>query len=275
MLTRTITDERQAPKRGAPREDFVRLATAAKGRRPMLAVGSVLLVAVSLVVFVSLYSSASDRSPVLEIARPVAALARISPGDLVSVRVNVPESLPVVPASDAREAIGERAAVPLVPGSLLTPSELVRTAALPPGQAIVGVSASPADVPAGGLSTGERVEVVLTGPPGSPYQPGGSPTAAGAPASYGSSGGSGASAMPGNSIGSAEVTGATAAGGGPSSAAGSVIAPNATVVGVASPSTQSGSNKSVVSLEVPSVLAPLVASASAAGEAALVLVGPS
>lgn len=81
--------------------------------------------------------------------------------------------------------------------------------------------------------------------------------------------------MPGNSIGSAEVTGATAAGGGPSSAAGSVIAPNATVVGVASPSTQSGSNKSVVSLEVPSVLAPLVASASAAGEAALVLVGPS
>lgn len=256
------------PAAGESQRIPLRLSAAARPRRPALAAASVLLVALCVAVFASAYIHAGERVPALEVVRPVAAGQRLSASDLASVRVAVPASLPTLPVAEAARVIGQIAAVPLAPGSLLAPGDVGRVAAPPPGEAVVGVSAAPAGLPAGGVSVGASVEVVLTGPPGSPDTAGagtGGVSALGS-TSAGTSPGASADASPGTSAGSA---GASPGG------AGSVLVPAARVVAFSAPSAASGSSRLVVSLQVPAVLAPMVAAASAAGQVALVLVGPS
>ena len=109
----------------------------------------------------------------------------------------------------------------------------------------MGVATKPGQLPAGGVASGDRVDVILTGSAG---------TLAG-----GASDASTATSAPA-SPGDIEV--------------GGVLAANATVIGVAA-ATDSTDNSNVVSVLIPSSLAPLVASASAAGQVALVVVEPT
>lgn len=258
------------PAAGESQRIPLRLSAAARPRRPALAAASVLLVALCVAVFAGAYIHAGERVPALEVVRPVAAGQRLSASDLASVRVAVPASLPTVPVAEAARVIGQIAAVPLAPGSLLAPGDVGRVAAPPPGEAVVGVSAAPAGLPAGGVSVGASVEVVLTGPPGSPDTAGAGATGAtgagGAPVLGSASPGASADASAGTSPGS---SGASPGG------VGSVLVPSARVVAFAAPAAASGSSRLVVSLQVPAVLAPMVATASAAGQVALVLVGPA
>ena len=249
------------PAAGESQRIPLRLSAAARPRRPVLAAASVLLVALCVAVFAGAYIHAGERVPALEVVRPVAAGQRLSASDLASVRVAVPASLPTVPVAEAARVIGQIAAVPLAPG------DVGRVAAPPPGEAVVGVSAAPAGLPAGGVSVGASVEVVLTGPPGSPDTAGAGATGAGgAPVLGSASPGASADASAGTSPGS---SGASPGG------VGSVLVPSARVVAFAAPAAASGSSRLVVSLQVPAVLAPMVATASAAGQVALVLVGPA
>ena len=251
------------PAAGESQRIPLRLSAAARPRRPALAAASVLLVALCVAVFAGAYIHAGERVPALEVVRPVAAGQRLSASDLASVRVAVPASLPTVPVAEAARVIGQIAAVPLAPGSLLAPGDVGRVAAPPPGEAVVGVSAAPAGLPAGGVSVGASVEVVLTGPPGSPDTAGAGATGAGGAPVLGS-------ASPGASAGTSAGSSGASPGG-----VGSVLVPSARVVAFAAPAAASGSSRLVLSLQVPAVLAPMVATASAAGQVALVLVGPS
>ncbi len=254
------------PAAGESQRIPLRLSAAARPRRPALAAASVLLVALCVAVFAGAYIHAGERVPALEVVRPVAAGQRLSASDLASVRVAVPASLPTVPVAEAARVIGQIAAVPLAPGSLLAPGDVGRVAAPPPGEAVVGVSAAPAGLPAGGVSVGASVEVVLTGPPGSPDTAGAGAT--------GATGAGGAPVLGSASPGASAGTSAGSSGASPGGV-GSVLVPSARVVAFAAPAAASGSSRLVLSLQVPAVLAPMVATASAAGQVALVLVGPS
>ena len=254
------------PAAGESQRIPLRLSAAARPRRPALAAASVLLVALCVAVFAGAYIHAGERVPALEVVRPVAAGQRLSASDLASVRVAVPASLPTVPVAEAARVIGQIAAVPLAPGSLLAPGDVGRVAAPPPGEAVVGVSAAPAGLPAGGVSVGASVEVVLTGPPGSPDTAGAGAT--------GATGAGGAPVLGSASPGASAGTSAGSSGASPGGV-GSVLVPSARVVAFAAPAAASGSSRLVLSLQVPAVLAPMVATASAAGQVALVLVGPA
>lgn len=254
------------PAAGESQRIPLRLSAAARPRRPALAAASVLLVALCVAVFAGAYIHAGERVPALEVVRPVAAGQRLSASDLASVRVAVPASLPTVPVAEAARVIGQIAAVPLAPGSLLAPGDVGRVAAPPPGEAVVGVSAAPAGLPAGGVSVGASVEVVLTGPPGSPDTAGAGAT--------GATGAGGVSALGSTSAGTSPGTSPGSSGASPGGV-GSVLVPSARVVAFAAPAAASGSSRLVLSLQVPAVLAPMVATASAAGQVALVLVGPA
>lgn len=254
------------PAAGESQRIPLRLSAAARPRRPALAAASVLLVALCVAVFAGAYIHAGERVPALEVVRPVAAGQRLSASDLASVRVAVPASLPTVPVAEAARVIGQIAAVPLAPGSLLAPGDVGRVAAPPPGEAVVGVSAAPAGLPAGGVSVGASVEVVLTGPPGSPDTAGAGAT--------GATGAGGVSALGSTSAGTSPGTSPGSSGASPGGV-GSVLVPAARVVAFSAPAAASGSSRLVLSLQVPAVLAPMVATASAAGQVALVLVGPS
>jgi hypothetical protein len=192
-----------------------------------------------------MYIHAGNRVAVLALTRDVPQGHRISSGDLAVVRISLSAGLSPVPASDLSRVVGRTAAVSLFPGTLLSLKELAVHNGLVTGQAVVGVATKAGQLPAGGVADGDTVDVVLTGSLGA-FD-------------------SGASA------GIAPTSPAVAA----EQAQGSgVLAPNATVTGVATP-TSSNPDTIVVSVLIPSSLAPLVANASAAGQIALVLVGAS
>lgn len=222
----------------------------AKGRRPAVALASVALVALSVAIFCGIYAKARQTRSVLAISQSVSVGQAIQPGDLVSVEISPSSALDPVPASDADSITGRLAAVSLVPGSLLTRGDLGSAQSLPAGRSVVGVSLKASQMPAAGIVQGEWVMVVLTGQPGDA-----SP------------------AFAAGSNGEIRQVGALPAGVAGVSA-GTVIASAVPVVDQAPSKGPAGTDTTVVSLEVPTAIAPLSATASTAGEVALVEVAP-
>jgi hypothetical protein len=106
--------------------------------------------------------TASEQSrPVLVVARPVAAGEVITAGDVRVVEVEAGAGVETVPAGQVDTVVGAAAATALMPGSLLSPSQ-VGVAGFPAaGEAVVGL---PVEVPPAGLGPGVRVRVLITAP---------------------------------------------------------------------------------------------------------------
>ena len=221
-------------------------------RRPALLAGSAVLLTACTALFVSAYLKAGHQVPVLGISHAVPQGAVITSSDLTVVRLAASGLLEPVPASEASQVVGRRASVGLLPGSLLTRAEVTSGSPVPPGDAIVGVSVKQSQLPAEGVNVGERVDVVLTGIPGSPAF---ATTGGSAPSSGGQSGQ--AAASPLGDV-AAVVAGAVVAG--------------HVVVTAFTPGTAANGNAIAVSVLVPATVAPVVATASAAGQVALVAV---
>jgi hypothetical protein len=221
-------------------------------RRPALAVGSLALVVACVAVFTSVYAKAGDQLSVVGVAVAVPQGQVVKADDLTVVRIAASSGLSTVPADEASVVVGRRAAENLEPGTLLTTEELVVSYSPPAGESIVGVAAKEGQYPASGVEPGETVDVILTGAPGQ------EDSVAVDPETTSDQSGAGATATPGE----ATVT------------AGTVLVPDATVLEAAPSPASSGSDAVDVSLLMPSTLAPLVASASAADQVALVVVSP-
>jgi hypothetical protein len=228
-------------------------------RRPALAVGSIALIVACVAVFISAYLKAGNQVSVLAVARTVPQGHVLTASDLTTVRVSASAGIATVPAAEASTVVGHRAAELLQPATLLSMNELVSRFAPPLGQSIVGVAAKEGQLPASGVAPGETVEVILTGLPGA-QDSSVTPDATGAEQSP-------------------AAGGVAAASGSQTGLAGTVLVPAATVLeATASPTSASPTSSEAgdvdVSLLVPSTLAPFVASASVAGEVALVIVTP-
>ena len=213
-------------------------------RRPILAVASVVLVTSCVAVFTSAYLHAGKKVAVLAIAHNVPQGQPITKNDLTVVDAAFSRGFVPIPAQDASRVVGQTAAVSLLRGTLVTQAELADRGEPPNGSAIVGVATKVGQLPAGGVVDGDTVDVVLTG-------------SLSTLTDGSSDDGSSAASVP---AGAVEV--------------GGVLAHDATVTDVTQP-TSSDPDTVVVSVSIRSSLAPLVASASAAGQAALVLVAPN
>jgi len=126
--------------------------------------------------FVALYASAGARRPVLAVARAVPVGSVITASDLRAVRVAEDPGLAPIGAGAAQSVVGQRAAVALVPGTLLTRADLSAGPVIPTGWASVGLDLKANQVPAG-LVPGQTVAVVMTPPSGQAASPGASPSA--------------------------------------------------------------------------------------------------
>jgi hypothetical protein len=207
------------------------------------------VVGASIAAFVGLYASAGHRTAAIVVERPLAQGQTISSADLGQADVSVSGDVRYIPVADASVVRGKRAASAIPAGSLLTTGDLAGTPAIAVGDAVVGVALKDGQFPAGGLAPGEQVLVVQTGTPGSPLS---------APA-------------PSTTSGTSSVTDSTSASALTGTGTG-VLVPRATVVSVSVPGTAAGgSNALLVSVEVTSSLAPVVASASSADQVSLVL----
>jgi hypothetical protein len=158
--------------------------------RPLVWGGGVALVAVGAAVAAGAVLSSGAKHQVLTIRRAVPAGRMITSADLGSVSISTTPGLASMPVSERGSVVGSRAAVDLLPGTLVTSAELTGTAIPAAGQSLVGVAFKPGMLPARDLQRGDRVELITV------------PTGAGSPAT----GGAGNS-----STGTAGVSGPAAA----------------------------------------------------------------
>ncbi|RKN48284.1 SAF domain-containing protein [Micromonospora endolithica] len=98
----------------------------------------------------------------LAVARPVEVGRTVAADDLITVQVAGGRGLAPVSAGRLDEIVGKRAAVSLVPGTLLTDDQLTDDPLLGPGQQQLALGLDPAEVPARTLHPGDKVLLVST-----------------------------------------------------------------------------------------------------------------
>lgn len=131
-------------------------------RRPALVVASVLLVVVGALASAWAYTSLGNTTEVVAVRTDVARGQIITADSLQVVRIGVDPALKTVPAADAAQVIGKRAAIDLRAGQLLVPG-VVDTQVYPrDGRSAVGLSLSAAQMPSEPLAVGDKVRIVGT-----------------------------------------------------------------------------------------------------------------
>lgn len=126
---------------------------------PLAAVAVACMLA-AIVAFVGVQLAATDRQPVLAVARPVQAGATITAEDLAVAQVAEDPALKPIPLSSKASVVGQTAAEDLAPGALLTQASLGGASTIGDGEALVGVEVPPAAAPVDAISAGDRVQVI-------------------------------------------------------------------------------------------------------------------
>ncbi len=154
----------------------VRLSAVARRRRPALWLLSAALIAGGALLAVDAARSAGHKIAVLVAVHDVGAGERIEAADLAVVHVSTDPGLRTIPAGNQPAVVGAVASVDLKAGSLLLDSELTGTGVPSAGTVVIGIALKPGQLPARGLTRGDRVLVVNTPSPeqGGSAQPSGS-----------------------------------------------------------------------------------------------------
>ncbi len=135
----TSSSPQRAPAPAGPGR--LRLAPPRQRRRPALVALALLLILVGGVAATALYLRATQRNPVLAVARPVTMGHTLTDADLAAVSLAVDPRLRPLPASARSQVVGQAAAVNLVPGTLLLRGMLTsRDRLLQPGQGLIGLA---------------------------------------------------------------------------------------------------------------------------------------
>lgn len=153
-----------------PREDGDRKVTGLRlepgGRRiqlPQLTV-ALLLVGLSALVAVVLFSQAAARQPVIAVASDLVRGDVVGVEDLQVVYVGSDDPIVTIPESEMGSLVGLSVVADLAAGTILTPAHLVTRSGLADDEGVVGVALSPGEYPSARLAVGDRVSVVDTDP---------------------------------------------------------------------------------------------------------------
>lgn len=131
-------------------------------RRPVLAAASAVAVTVGALGSAWAWTVSSDAQQVVAARSTIQRGAVIARGDLVAVRVGVDPALSPLPASRLESLVGQRAAMDVAAGSLVTSSEVTRSVLPARGLSLVGVGVTAASLPGTPLVAGDRVRIVAT-----------------------------------------------------------------------------------------------------------------
>lgn len=280
---------------GTTEANALRLKPARANRRPTLAAASALIIVISGVLFASLYANASSKTAVLEVVHTVPAGSEITTSELKSINISLNAQGSTIPASAAPSITGKSASVTIPAGSILNRADITSSWQPPAGKSLVGVGLRQSQQPASGVQPGEYVDVVLTGAPGAAFQASGGNPQTGTVPGQPATGGAGAantatssaannnpgtgSTNTGSTPGTNSSTGTGAAIANASSTfgqlpavPGDILASEVRVIAVTQGSQSSQTSKVLVSLLVPSALAPEIAYASSAGQVAVTVV---
>ncbi|ROO52579.1 SAF domain-containing protein [Micromonospora sp. Llam0] len=130
--------------------------------RPGLLGLAVLLIALGGLGSAFAVTSVRSTGSYLAVARDVSVGTVLSADDLVTVQVAGGQAIKPVPASQLDQVVGLRAAVALVPGSLLTPAQLTNEPMIGPDQQQIAIGLRADQVPARQLNPGDKLILVGT-----------------------------------------------------------------------------------------------------------------
>ena len=136
-------------------------SAAKKSRAPELALGALVL-AVSALAALWLFTSSSSRTEVLALANDVVRGDTVEREDLVAVEIAADDSHLLLRPDQANELVGRVALIELPAGALAISSQFAQSSPLVVGEGIVGLDLAPGQVPSSTLSPGTTVAVVLT-----------------------------------------------------------------------------------------------------------------
>ena len=146
---------------GGAREVVARSPLPTRQRRPGLAAVGLIVVLGMGAVFGWLYTTAGEKTPVVVMAREVPVGQVIERADLSTV--DVAGSVTAIAGANLTSAVGQRAAVGLIPGTLLQRGMLTSGDPIPTGQVQVGVALKAGQLPADGVTAGDKVAVLRLG----------------------------------------------------------------------------------------------------------------
>jgi hypothetical protein len=146
------------------------LAPLPRRRRPAMIALSAALVGAGILASVALYQRTDHQVPVVMVTASVPAGTVITASDVGTASVAAGPGVPLIPARQLQQVIGQVAGTALHPGMLLVASELTSLLPPGPGQELVPVPVRPSILPADGLAPGDHIEIVAT--PGNQGQPG-------------------------------------------------------------------------------------------------------
>ena len=139
-------------------------------RRPVLIIASVAALLLSALGGVWLWTAATSSVEVVVAKAAVPRGAVIAADDLMVARVSLDPAVASIPASEVSTVVGQRAALDISAGGLLTPDAIAPETVPAKGETVVGLSLVDGMLPAIPLKTGDDVRVVQT--PGAPGQVG-------------------------------------------------------------------------------------------------------
>ncbi|MGS0688856.1 SAF domain-containing protein [Nakamurella sp. GG22] len=147
-----------AARSGASATPVARSPLPTRQRRPGYAALGALLVLGLGGGFGYLYSTAGEKVPAVVVAQPVAVGEVIERSDLSTV--DVAGDITAIAGENLQSVVGQRAAVALLPDTLLQRSMVTDADPIPAGQVQVGVAVKGGQLPADGLIPGDRVQVL-------------------------------------------------------------------------------------------------------------------
>lgn len=100
------------------------------------------------------------RTEVVTVVRDVQVGQVLTEQDLGRASVALDPAVKAVPGDEVASVVGKRAAVELMPGSLLAPSQVTKDSLVKPGEQLVPIGLKPEQVPATALVPGQKVELV-------------------------------------------------------------------------------------------------------------------
>ena len=130
--------------------------------RPGLLWLGVALVAVGGLIGWRVLTSIGTTSQYLAVSQTVQIGETLTADKLTTVRITADPALKPIPAGDINSVLGRYAAVPLIPGTLLTTAQVTAERAPKPGDQLVGIGLTRDRLPAERITPGRKVLLVIT-----------------------------------------------------------------------------------------------------------------
>lgn len=131
-------------------------------RRPLVIAASIATICLGSLIFVLAFTALSDTKSVVAARDTIERGATIEAEDLVTVQVGVDPALDPVSADEAESLVGQRAALDIPKGGVVTSGQVGAEPVPTKGDSVVGISLTAAMLPAEMLRVGDPVRVITT-----------------------------------------------------------------------------------------------------------------